>query len=131
LKALLLRPTLTPAEREWLETELLRPTREEKHFAEWFLKHQAPLDDPIVAQRLPTRKELNGIDAGVDARARASWARVQAEGRLICGSAGPRVADVLITAVTKVDRTPHDRREHSQDRNERRRRLRRAPKKPF
>jgi hypothetical protein len=82
---------------------------------------QAPLSDPIVERRSPTRKELDG---GVKdyAHTRGVCARVQELGRHIFGKAGDRVTDAFVTAVTGVLFSPDDRKVHSPDRRVRRKR---------
>jgi hypothetical protein len=96
--------------REVFEKELSQPlTPTQRDFVNWFLENQAPLNDPIVEQRPPTRKELDA-DAGDYAHARAVRARVQEEGRRIFGKAGDLVTDAFVTAATGIWFARDDRR---------------------
>jgi hypothetical protein len=74
-----------------------------------FLAIQAPLSDPIVERRPPTRKGIDG-SARDYAHARGVCARVQEEGRRIFGKAGDRVTDVFVSAATGVFFSRDDRR---------------------
>jgi hypothetical protein len=72
---------------------------------------QAPLTDPIVERRPPTRKKPD-VSLEDYEHARAVRARVMGEGRRLFGKVGDRVTDVFVTAATGVLFSKDDQRVH-------------------
>jgi hypothetical protein len=70
----------------------------------------APLNDPIVERRPPTRKDLDGRPDAEYAHARAALARVRPAAREMFGKAGDHVARVFVSAASRIDFTPDDQR---------------------
>ena len=89
-------------------------TTEQERWAKWFLRNQAPLHDPIVEHKAPTRKTLDGVSDAEYRHARAVRGRVRPEARHIFGKAGDLVADAFVSAATNVSFGPDDRRKHLQ-----------------
>jgi hypothetical protein len=79
---------------------------------DYFGEIHAPLNDPIVERRSPTRKSpgVAGVAATKYGHARGVLARVLPEARLLFGKAGDRVADLFVAAVTEIEFSRDDRR---------------------
>jgi hypothetical protein len=87
-----------------LSSEAEQPlTLTQRAWAEWFLKHQAPPNDPIVEHRRLTRTEA-------ERHARGVRARILSETRHAFGKGGDLIADEAAFAVTGVTFSRDDRR---------------------
>jgi hypothetical protein len=93
----------TPYDESACVLSLMRPDRNKRlrdDYVSWinsYLAIHVPLDDPLVKRRLPTPTDLGNSAADAD-HARAVWARVREEARVIFGKAGDHVTDVFVTA---------------------------------